>query len=875
MEWYKRTVESALTELKTDADAGLSSQEAEARLSRYGPNVLKQETSFRFFGLLFDQIKSPLVFILIIAGFISIAIHEYTDALVIFIAVFINTVIGIYQEGRAGRAFDKLRSSVKKYAVVLRNGKRMEMNTEQIVPGDIVVLEAGSQVPADVRLIMLKGLEVNEAILTGEWMPQEKNARELVGDNRITEQKNMAFMGTLIEDGFAKGVVVATGQETELGKIAGFLKNEKEELTPFQKGVGRLARIVGIIVVAIVIIIFTLGVFQGDAIAEMFLTAVVIAVAAIPEGLPVAVTIILAISMSRILGKGGLVKKLVKAETLGSTTIILTDKTGTLTKGEMKLRYAISANDLLAGKQEGQDSDVLTVGVATSSAFIEKRDTGSAEWIVRGKPTDKALLYAGMEKNITLDAILEKEERVDFLPFDSERRVAVALHKNREGSHTMYVTGAPEVLIESSFFLGSEAHPLSVYDKHMIQKAYDAFTSEGMRVVAVARKMVSYNEIPRKNRGKLLEKLAFTGLIAFNDPIRLDVGNAIASAKEAGLRAVLVTGDHANTARAVAHETGLSMEEEVITGEMLEKMNDEEVRQAITTHQIFARVLPSQKLRLVRMLHKEKEIVAMTGDGINDAPALTEADIGIAVGSGTDVAKEASDLVLLHDSFGIIVKAIAEGRIVLSNLRKVITYVLATNFSEVILVSAALLMKFPLPVLPVQILWANLIEEGFMNFVFAFEKGDDVLKEKGNQGGSDNIITREMWFIIVGAGIITSLLLVVLLLYLSAKDYPIEEIRTILFAGLSLDALFFVFSIKNLKKPLWKINLVDNTYLLFAFFISAVFLIAALTFPPLEHILQTVTPSLGEFVMLVGIGLFNLLAIEAAKWYYIIRKMKM
>ncbi|MDP2676590.1 MAG: HAD-IC family P-type ATPase [bacterium] len=865
--YYKQTVEEILVSQKTDPHAGLLRDEFVKRFDAYGPNKLEKEKAFRFFKILIDQIKSPLVFILIIAGIITIFLQEYTDTLVIFIAVTINTVIGVYQEGRASRAFEKLRSSVKKYAVVVRDGKQKEVETEQLVPGDLIILEAGAQVPADIRLIEVKGLEINEAILTGEWMPQEKTNKAIAENVRITEQKNMAWMGTLVEDGYAKGIVVATGKHTELGKIAGSLKQE-EEITPFQKSVSRLARLIGIIIVFIVIVIFTLGVFEGQGVPDMFLTAVAIAVAAIPEGLPVAVTVILAISMSRILGKGGLVKKLIKAETLGSTTVILTDKTGTLTKGEMELKHALSCDMIFAEKHAGKDPAVIRIGVFTSGAFIENEEKDPSQWIIRGKPTDKALLRAGVKMNITPKSLFGGHERIDYLPFDSERRIAVSLNGSDVGN-ILHITGAPELLIYSASYAGDVSRTLSESDKLLIQEAYDTATQQGMRVVAVGYKAFSTDEIPRKNIKELLANIIFTGLIIFHDPIREDVPAAITSAKEAGLRPILVTGDHANTARAVAHETGLSLQKEVITGEMIETASDEELKQILKINHIFARILPSQKLRLVKILRSENEVVAMTGDGVNDSPALTEADIGIAVGSGTDVAKEASDLILLHDSFNIIVKAIEEGRVVLANLRKIVTYILATNFSEVILISAALLLRLPLPVLPVQILWANLIEEGFMNFAFAFEKGEDVLKEDIHARESRKIITQEMAVVIFGIGIITSLLLVGVMLFLLSKNYPIEHIRTILFAGLSLDAIFFVFSLKSFKKPIWKTNIFSNKYLVGAFFISFVGLVSAVTLPPLQHILQTVTPTATEFIILIGIGLFNLFAIEGVKWYYI------
>lgn len=881
--WSNLDAARVLKTLETDPHLGLSSEEQKKRLAEYGPNTIQEQRSFRFWKILFDQLRSPLIFILIIAGIITILLREYTDTAVIFIAVAINTVIGVAQEGHASRAFEKLRSSVKKYAVVVRDGKQIEVGTETLVPGDIVILQPGTQVPADIRLIEEKGLEINEAILTGEWMPQEKSVEALAERLRITEQHNMAWMGTLVENGWAKGVVVATRNETELGKIASSLKQE-EEITPFQKGVGRLARIIGMVIVVITFFIFGIGIFEGEPFTDMFLTAIAIAVAAIPEGLPVAVTVILAISMSRILARGGLVKKLIKAETLGSTTVIMSDKTGTLTKGEMELKEAVPAQSIIE-KVGGARESVLRIGMFTSSAFLENPDAPKEQWVIRGRPTDKALLLAGIQSGISSEELLKQNPRIDFLPFESERRFAAALHKNQEGKTILYITGAPELLIDvsASYDANSSIKTITQNGKELLIRQYSAFTQQGMRVVSVGWKEVDIEELPRKNTDILLKGLIFRGFIGFHDPVREDIPGAIMRAKQAGLRPILVTGDHANTALAVAKEAGIieklvkpdvtiatsDFANLVVTGEMLEKMTEDEVYQATKKYSVFARVLPHQKLSLVKALHKDNEIVAMTGDGVNDAPAITEADIGIAVQSGTDVAKEASDLVLLHDSFRIIVSAIEQGRIVIDNLRKVVTYMLSTNFSEIILVSSALLMGFPLPVLPVQILWANLVEEGFMNFALAFEQGEDVLKKRDIHDSPNKIITQEMAVIILGVGIFTSLLLVALLLYVTYNNYPQDHARTLLFAGLSIDALFFVFSLKSFKKPIWKINIFENKYLFIAFSISFLFLLGALVLPPLQYLLKTTTPTLAEFGILIALGFVNLFAIEAVKWYYI------
>ena len=885
LKWHALTVDETINKLGADVSRGLAAKEHRERIEKFGLNVFGSKERFRMFKLLWGQVKSPLVFILFFAGIVTVILEEYTDTIVIAVSVIINTIVGIYQEGRASKAFEKLRSSVKKYAVVIRDGHQLEVEAATLVPGDIVIIEQGKQVPADLRLIEQKGLEVNEAILTGEWLPVAKNISPVPEEKRITEQADMAWMGTLTEEGWAKGVVASTGNSTELGKIAHLLQLGKEEETPFQKGVAKLARIISYVIVAIVIGIFVLGIYEERALSfadgrlavnyerlnEMFLTAVAIAVSAIPEGLAVAVTVILAIGMSHILGRGGLVKRLVKAETLGSTTTILTDKTGTLTKGEMELEGVYSA----AGAKNGaksfgldlspENSLILKTGMFTAGAFIENPEADSAQWIIRGRPTDKALLKAAERMDLTPKEFFDREPRLDYLPFDSERRFAASLHKCPD-KNRIYITGAPEFLMGYA--------DLGNVERGKYTDAYEMATSNGMRVVATAYKDTSILELPRRDTKFLVSGIKLTGLIGFHDPVRTDVKSAIESAKGAGLRPIIITGDHANTAASVAREVGFGDNPRVIVGEKIEGLDEEDLREILKSYDVFARVLPHQKLALVKALKAEGEVVAMTGDGVNDAPALKQADIGIAVGSGTDVAKEASDLILLQDSFSVIVAAIEEGRGILDNLRKVVTYLLSIGSSEVVLVSGALILGYPLPILPVQILWNNIVQEGLMNFAFAFEpKEKDIMKRGPREHSSSQVLTKEMIAIIFGAGIFTSILLFSTFLYLHGIGYPTADLRTVLFAGLSFDAIFFTFSLKSLRKPLWRINILSNKFLLAAFGTNVMLLTAALTVPFLQKLLGTVTPNLTDILIMAGLGIANLFAIEAVKYYFIARKL--
>lgn len=890
LKWHAASVARTLEALETDLISGLPIGEHHKRLEKFGPNVFGKSERFRFLRLLWEQLASPLVFILIFAGIITVLLEEFTDTIVIFASVAINTMVGMYQEGRASKAFEKLRSSVKKYAVVLRGGRQLEVEASTLVPGDIVIIEQGKQVPADLRICDQKGLEVNEAILTGEWLPVAKNSGTVPEEKRITEQTGMAWMGTLVEEGWAKGVVAATGNGTELGKIAHLLQLEKEDETPFQRGVSKLARIIGYVIVIIVVGIFVLGVAEESVISfgggswqinfeklnDMFLTAVAIAVSAIPEGLAVAVTVILAIGMSHILSRGGLVKRLVKAETLGSTTVILTDKTGTLTRGEMELGGVFSAAAANGGKNKfildllPENKIILKTGMFTAGAFIENPETEPSGWIIRGRPTDKALLKASARMGLNPKEFFGHEPRLDYLPFDSERRFAASLHSKPSGSdpvgNRIYITGAPEFLMGYT--------DLGDSDRKKYAEAYEQATSEGMRVVATAYKDASISELPRKDAKSIVAGAILTGLIGFHDPVRPDVKDAIASAKIAGLRPIIITGDHANTAAAVAREVGFGENPKVIVGEKIEGLDEEDLLGILKSYDVFARVLPHQKLALVRALRAGKEVVAMTGDGVNDAPALKQADIGIAVGSGTDVAKEASDLVLLEDSFSVIVAAIEEGRGILDNLRKVVTYLLSIGSSEVVLVSGALILGYPLPILPVQILWNNIVQEGFMNFAFAFEpKEKDIMRRSPHEHSSQKVLTREMIAIIFGAGLSSSVLLLAAFIYLHGIGYPADDLRTVLFAGLSLDAIFFTFSLKSLRRPLWRINILSNKFLLVAFGINCSLLAAALTVPILQKFLGTVTPSFTDIFIMVGLGTVNLFAIEAVKFYFIKKKL--
>jgi len=646
--WHNLNIEKIARLLKTDVEDGLSEKEVKEKRKKLGSNKLPEDKPLPWFKTYLNQFRSPLIYILIIAGIITLALGDLKDTAIIFGAVFLNTVIGFFQENKASKILSELKKIVKIKSYVIRDGNERELEQSELVPGDIFLLNAGDRVPADGRLIKVHNLKINESSLTGEWISADKKTEVLPGDTPLADRDNMAYMGCLVEEGWGKAIVTKTGQRTEIGKVAAMVKETKEEKTPYQKKISNLSKIIGILIVFLSILIFILGtVFNRDPF-EMFLTAVAVAVAAIPEGLPVAITVILALGMQRILKKQGLVRKMIAAETLGSTSIIATDKTGTLTEAKMKV-----------DKIYPEKNNVLALKIVTlcNEAFIENPEEALERQVVRGKPTEKALLLAGMQAGLNKKDLEKDQPEIDKLPFDPVYKYSATLHRLKEKENILYVMGAPEIILAKSKFLdiNGKKEKLSEIRIKELKKKIDEFTRRGQRVLAASYK---------KFRGQELEEAAvndliFVSLIALHDPLRKEVKEAIRICRSAGMKPIIVTGDHKLTAQAIAGELGLlAREENSIEGWELEKLDDEEFKKRLKDIEIYARVEPAQKLRIVRAWQEKGEVVAMTGDGINDALALKQADIGLALGSGTDVAKEASDLILLTDNFSIIVAAV-------------------------------------------------------------------------------------------------------------------------------------------------------------------------------------------------------------------------
>ncbi|MBD3208449.1 MAG: HAD-IC family P-type ATPase [Candidatus Nealsonbacteria bacterium] len=850
------TVESqrAVERLGSDPEKGLGNSQIKERQEKYGKNVLPEAERFSVFHILIEQFKSPLIYILIIAGFVTFFMGELTDSLVIFAAVFVNTAFGFWEENKVSKILKKLEKTLKTKATVLRGGKKKEVFQKELVVGDIVFFEAGAKIPADGRLLQTEDLKIEEAVLTGEWLPQKKHTDPVAPDTPLADRENMVYMGSLVRQGKGKALITAVGSDSEVGRIATLVKETEETKTPLQKKLADFSKIIGGIIAVICLLIFAGGTLRGGDALEMFESSVAVAVGGIPEALPVVMTLILAIGMEKILKKQGLVRKLASVETLGSTEVICFDKTRTLTEGKMMV------SDILAGNEELARKAVYFC----SQAYIENPEAPPDEREIRGSPTDVALFKAGMEKGFYDSGLEDSSPEIKHLPFDSSYKYQASLRREGDG-YVLYVCGAPEVIFSRSRF-PEEA-----------EEQTRALTEEGLRVLAAAHRSFSKKEIDEMGEldlKELAQELDFIGLLALRDTIRKEVPRAIKVCRQAGMIPIMVTGDHKLTAKTIAREVGFDVEEEnILEGRDLDKMSPEELASVLDKIYIYARVEPKHKMRIISQWQERGRVVAMTGDGVNDAPAIKKADIGVALGSGTEVAKESSDLILLNDSFAIIIDSIEQGRVILDNLQKAISYVLADSFASVILVGMAkVVFGWPLPILPVQILWNNIVEDTLPNMAYSFEPPEKGVMQRKPLPSDTPLLNKEMKVLIFFTGIIDQLLPLVIFWFLWGKlGYSLDYVRTLVFGALCIDTAFVVYSYKSLRKNIWQIDLFSNKQLNFAVLVVILSLIAAIYFPPLQRVLHTVPLGFMEWCVLVGVGFVSTFLIEVTKWYFIAR----
>jgi len=893
-QWHSLEIKEVLHLLKT-SNEGLSNKEVEKRQKEYGLNKIEERKKLSLLALYFKQFKSPLIYILLIGGVITLFLKDFTDSIVIFGTVIINSFIGFFQERKTNEIFEQLRQFLKKTAKVKREGIIKEINAEELVPGDIIILEAGQQVPADGRLIEVNNLKINEAILTGEWSAKTGVIERLNEDTILADRDNMVYMGTLVEEGRGIAVVTNTGDKTELGKIGASLQDIKKDKTAFQKKVENFSRLLGIIILFFVFGIFVVGILTGKSFIEILTVSVATAVAAIPEGLPLVVTVIFTLGMREILKKKGLVKHLVAAEVLGSTSIICTDKTGTLTKGQMQVSGIYTATKELFGEKlknhkflelDGEASElmVLKMAILASDAFVENPEAPTEEWITKGRPTEQAIVKLGYELGIKQNNLIKEHPRLDELSFSSVYKYSATINKLDDKENIICYLGAPERLIENAKYLYFDGKSKIMTEKERggLIKLIEKLMLDGLRVVGVACGRIEnkiYEQDKKRNllnlenkyfENQLKENGVFLGIIALKDPIREDVFEAIKKCQQAGMKVLIVTGDHKNTTLSVSRELGLNIKEEnIMEGKELAQISEEELSEKLEKIKLYARVEPLQKLKIIEAWQEKGEIIAMTGDGVNDAPALKKANIGVALGSGTDITKEASDLVLLDNNFSIIVLAVEEGRHIIDNIRKVITYLLTGGFTEITLIGLSVIFGLPLPVLSAQILWKNFIESTPPSLALTFEPKEKEIMKRKPENPKLPLLNSEMKFIIFAVGMMTNLILFGLFYYLLKIGYPLERIRTIMFVGLAIDSFFFVFSCRNLRQNIWQYSIIENKYLFVTILAAIVACLAAVYLQIFHWLLKTVPLDLREWIILIYFGLMNLMMVEAAKYYYI------
>ncbi|OGZ97735.1 MAG: hypothetical protein A3B34_00550 [Candidatus Sungbacteria bacterium RIFCSPLOWO2_01_FULL_54_21] len=825
---------------------GLTRDEVRKRRSMFGANAIPEKDGVRAPALLLRQISSPLILVLIAAGCATTVLGEWVETGVIFAAVIVNTALGFYQEYKAESALARLHAYIHIRARVRRYHGEEEVLAEDVVPGDIIRVRQGDQVPADARVIFAQSLEADEAVLTGESLPAEKHSEALSVETGVAERTSMLYRGTLITEGVGDAVVTATGADTEFGRITGLIGSAERAPTPLERAIARFASRTGLALVGLVTMLFVLGVWFGYGILETFLIAIAVAVSAVPEGLPIALTVILAVGVERLAKRKAVVRRLLAAETLGSTTLILTDKTGTLTSARMEL----AAVAPFAGA-EGE-RELLEAAIANTDVIIENPNDATAQWKMFGRPIEVALVRGAAIRGVS---VADRPLPVDQMPFNSVRKFSVTIHPHGNGFRTV-VFGAPDVL--AAFTDMNEA------DHAAVKKEWEIRAAGGERVLGAACKDTARHHVIHAKDA--LTGFRFLGLLSFRDPLRPGVAEAIRRIGEAGVRTIMVTGDHRGTAESVAHALGLAQEgSSVLTGDDMRYLKPEEWHARSHEASVYARVTPEQKSEIVAWYQSQGEVVALTGDGVNDAPALARADIGIALGSGSEVAKSAADLVLLDDSFETIVAAIEEGRKILDNIRKVIVYLLSDTLDELLLIGGALIMGLPLPLSALQILFVNFFSDSFPALALAFEQGVDGLGKRPRTLDR-NLFDRTMRVMIVVIGFSTSALLFLFYYTLLRWGFDPALVRTFIFASFATYTLFLSFSVRSLERSIFTYDPFSNRFLVVGAGIGIVLTAWAVYVPFAQHIFGTVPLPLPWVFGVVGVGLLNILAVEAGKW---------
>ncbi|MDF2844972.1 MAG: hypothetical protein K0R00_3398 [Herbinix sp.] len=889
MNWHSLSVEETLKKLEGSRDKGLSTKEAKDRQLIYGKNMLTAKKGKPLILKFFAQFADFMIIILIFAAILSFLVSymegepDYVDPIIILIIITVNATLGLAQEARAEKALESLKKLSAQTAHVLRDGKVIQINAEELVPGDIILLETGNYVPADARLVNAMNLKVEESSLTGESHPVEKSAEVvLVPDTGLGDRVNLVMSGSSISYGRGIAIVTDIGMNTQVGHIASLIINEETPMTPLQKRLADTGKVLGIAALIICAIIFVMGLLKNVGIFEMFMTSVSLAVAAIPEGLPAIVTIMLSLGVMRMAKKNAVIRKLPAVETLGSATVICSDKTGTLTQNVMTVTQISS----IQGKEEFKSdfgSFLLSHAALCNDAILEL-DKQAIN--ITGEPTEKALVLAAYHTGSNKLNLDRTYKRVHEIPFDSTRKLMTTVHGSFDHNYRSITKGAFDFLLPlcTQYYYEGKQYPLTNRERSRITVLNNEMTGKALRVIAVA-----YKNLPTQSSklpaNQLESGLTFVGLIGMIDPPRPEVKDAVALCRQAGIRPVMITGDHVLTAKAIAKELGILSEgEEAITGDMLNRMSNEDLVESIDRYRVFARVSPEHKVRIVKAFQSRGNVVAMTGDGVNDAPALNAADIGCAMGiSGTDVAKNAADMVLTDDNFATIVSAVKEGRGIYDNIKKAVHFLLSSNIGEILTIFVAIFLGLPTPLVAVQLLWVNLVTDSLPAISLGVEPTDkDIMKKKPISASKGMFADGLAAKIILEGIMIGTLALLAFMIGYHMFDLPTAKSimhmpdsiangsvtpwvgRTMAFAVLSLSQLFHSFNMRS-EHSISQIGLFSNRKLVYSFIICALLQISVIMITPLANIFQVVPLNNRQWAITLLLSFVPIIIVEAQK----------
>lgn len=863
---WTMTSEAVASQLETDQINGLTEIDVQARLKEYGDNVLSDDQSRTAWDIFWHQFKNPLILILAVAVGITLFLSKWFDAGVIGFAILINTILGFIQEYKAERAIADLRSYILERTRVIREGKEQEINSEHLVPGDVIHITHGSRIAADARLVSLTDFSVDEAILTGESMPETKSLGILDETILLADRVNMVYAGTLAVSGNAFAIVSATGNHTEIGRLAEMVSHTVSEKTPLQKAIGKLTWVIIVVISIAVTIIFTLGIMQNQSWDAMLLMCIAIIVGAVPEALPIGLTAVLAVGVERIAKRRGIMRSLTAAETLGSTTIIMTDKTGTLTQANMQLVDVTSHDDLVTKpirdgvrtRYHKHEKELLALALANTDTIIENPEAQPEDWHVSGSALERNLVRAAAIHGVDIRES-RFNEVVSIIPFNSEHKFSVTQIPASllPGHLSLYenphvVLGAPDILLARSYL---------DKDTYLATLAKITELSErSRRVLGVA---LMTPKTTHQIKVEDVQDITFMGVLCFYDPIRPDVIEALKKIDDYGVKVIMATGDLSGTALATARELGWEVDtHSVLTGDQVRQLSDEELQESLSYVRIFARVTPEDKLRVTKLLQARGEVVAMTGDGVNDAPSLKAANIGIAVGSGSDVAKSVSDLVLLDDSFNTIVATIEEGKRMLLNIKKIFVYLMSNSLDGAILIGGVIIAGVAMPLSAIQIIWVNLFTGSIPAIAFAFDR-----QEISTHNHSRVFFDATVKFLTIGVGILTSVLLLVMYMSLLALGTETSIAQDVVFACFGSYVLVIAFSFRNLHQPIYRYSLIENKILLFGVGLGLLLMVATLYVPVFQEVFGTSGLPLPWLLFVLVWLAFNVVLIELAKWF--------